>query len=536
MAIMANKQKTDWHRFTFIALIVAVLACITAGIFLLILGALNIGLFSGATTETLNKGLIISGSVVILALAIYLLLEPDKVRRALTGRQARYGSNAIITSIAFVGILVVANVFAFQNPNLHKDITEDKQNTLAPESVQALAQLKEPVKATAFYSTSLSGQSADELLAKFKAGSNGKFDYSFVNPDTDPVTAKNAGITGDGKILLNMGDHKEIAGFASETEITKALYRLINPEARVIYFLSGHGEASIDSGQPSMSKARQTLENKNYTIKSLNLLADNKVPEDALAIVVAGPKKPVSDQEVGILKSFVDAGGSLIVMEDPIIVTEFGNSNDPLAGYLASKWGIALNDDVIIDLNSQQAIYAISDWQNVPSHPITQNISQNYSVIMQGARSISVSQAPEGITVTPLLYTYPNSWGEKNFTNAEGSQISMDPEDLPGPLVMAAAGENTTTKGRVVVFGNSVFATDDGFDIYGNGNIFVNALDWAAFQEDAISVTPYTPTERTFVAPDQIRWIIILLGSVIVLPGLVIFAGISTWLARRRQG
>ena len=47
--------------------------------------ALNIGMFSGATTATINKGLIISGSVIILALAIYLLLEPDKVRRVLTG-------------------------------------------------------------------------------------------------------------------------------------------------------------------------------------------------------------------------------------------------------------------------------------------------------------------------------------------------------------------------------------------------------------------------------------------------------------------
>ena len=531
---MAKKQKPNWHRFTFIALIVALLACITVGFFLLILGALNVGLYSGTTTETINKGLIISGGVVILALAVYLLLEPDKVRRALTGRQARYGSNAIITSVAFVGILVVANVLAFQNPNLHKDITEDKQNTLAPETVQALAQLKEPVTAMAFYSSNLSSQSAEELLGKIKGGSNGKFDYKFVNPDTDPVAAKDAGITGDGKILLTMGNRKEIAAYASETEITKALYRLINPEPRVIYFLTGHGEASIESGQGSMALAKQNLESKNYTVKSLNLVAENKIPEDALTIVIAGPMKPVSSQEVKLLKSYVDGGGSLIVMENPILATEFGNSPDPLAEYLTRDWGITLNDDVIIDLSSQQPLYAVSSSYN--NHPITQNLTQNYIVVMPQARSISVQLGLENINAVELLLTSSNSWGEKNFTNAEGSQISMDPEDLPGPLVMAASGENSQTKGRVVVFGNSVFATDEGFNIYGNGNIFVNSLDWAAFQEDAISITPYTPTERTFIPPDQLRWIIILLGSVIILPGLVVFAGISTWLARRKQG
>ena len=531
---MAKKQQPNWHRFTFIAIIVAVLACITAGFFLITKGLLNIGMFSGATTETINKGLIISGGVVILALATYLLLEPDKVRRALTGRQARYGSNAIIMSVAFLGILIVANVLAFQNPDLHKDITEDKANTLAPESAQALEQLKESITATAFYSTNLPTQSADELLAKFKAGSAGKFDYQFVNPDTDPVAAKDAGITGDGKILLTMGDRKEIAGFASETEITKALYRLINPEPRVIYFLTGHGEASLESGQPSMATAKQTLENKNYTVKSLNLLVDNKIPDDALTIVIPGPLKPISNQEVKLLKSYVDAGGSLMVMENPVLATEFGDASDPLADYLARDWGITLNNDIIIDLSSQQPLYAVSASYN--QHPITQNLSQNYIVIMPQARSISIQYGLENVTATELILTSSNSWGEKNFTNAEGSQISMDPEDLPGPLVMAASGENSQTKGRVVVFGNSVFVTDEGFDAYGNGNMFVNSLDWAAFQEDAISVTPYTPTARTFIAPDQTRWIIILLGSVIILPGLVILAGVSTWLARRRQG
>jgi len=530
---MANKQKPTWHRFTFIALLVAVLAGVTAGFFLLTKGLLNIGMFSGATSETLNRGLFISGGVVILALAIYLLLEPEKVRRALTGRQARYGSNALVMSIAFFGILIVGNVLVFQNPQ-RWDVTEDKQNTLAPESVQALNELQEPVTATAFYSTSLSTASADELLAKFKAGSNGKFDYKFVNPDTDPVAANEAGITGDGKIMLVMGERKEIAAFASETEITKSLYRLANPEPRVIYFLSGHGEASIETGQVSVSQARQTLENKNYTIKGLNLLVENKVPKDALTIVIAGPLKPVSDQEVKLLKQYVDAGGSLVVMENPLLATDFGDSSDPLAAYLASEWGITLDDDIIIDLSSQQPLYAVSASYN--QHSITQNLSQNYIVIMPQARSISVNEGLEGITSTPLILTSPNSWGEKNFTNAEGSQISLDPEDSPGPLVMAASGENTTTHGRVVVFGNSVFATDEGFNAYGNGNIFVNSLDWAASQEDSISVTPYTPTARTFIAPGQFQWIAILLGSVIILPGLVILAGVSTWLARRRQG
>jgi len=529
---MANKQQTTWHRFTFLALVVAGLALLSTILFLITRGLLSIGMFSGATVETLNRGILISLGVTILGFAVYVILEPEKIRQSFTGRQARYGSNIVVTSIAFIGILFVINGFVFNNPK-NWDVTQDKSNTLAPETLQALQSLPNPVNAVAFYA-SVSPESATELLEKFKSNSNGKFDYQFVNPDTDPVAAREAGITGDGKIMLVMGDQKEIANFASETELTKALIKLINPETRAVYFLTGHGEATLDFSDRSFSTAKQTLESKNYMVNSLNLLADNKIPDDAQAIVIAGPTKQVSDYEVQLLKAYVDAGGSLIVMEDPLLLTEFGDAPDPLSDYLANDWGIVLNNDIIIDLNSQQVLNAIS--ASAGEHPITNNLSANYLVIMPQARSIGLTTPPDGVTQSGLLYTSQNSWGEVNFTNAQGDQISFDPEDNPGPLTMAVAGENSSTSGRVVVFGNSFFATNEAFDAYGNGNIFVNSVDWAAEQENLINITPNTPTTRSFTPPSQIQLLIILLGSILVIPGMIVFAGISSWVSRRRRG
>lgn len=531
---MAKKQQPAWHRYTFIALIVAGLALLSTFLFLVTRGLLNIGMFSGATTDTLNRGTFISLGVTVLALAVYAMLEPDKIRQTFTGRQAKYGSNIAITSAAFLGILFVVNWFVYNNPQ-NWDVTQDKVNTLAPETLQALETLPQPVEAVAFYA-SLSRESATDLLDKFKANSNGKFTYRFVNPDTDPLAAREAGVTGDGKILLRMGDRKEVANFAAETELTKALIKLINPEPRTVYFLSGHGEPSLEAaGNVSLSTAKRTLESKNYTVNSLNLLAENKIPEDALAVIIAGPVKQVSEYEVKLLKQYVEGGGSLVVMEDPLLLTEFGSSPDPLADYLASDWGIHLNNDIIIDLNSQQALNAIS--ASAGAHPITRNLSANYLIVMPQARSITLNTPAAEVTQTALLFTSPNSWGETNFATAQGEQISFDAnQDLPGPLTMAAAAENAATKGRVVVFGNSFFATDQMFDVYGNGNFFINAVDWAAEQENLINITPHTPTQRTFIPPSSIQMLIILLGSVLLLPGLVVFAGISSWLARRRQG
>jgi ABC-type uncharacterized transport system involved in gliding motility auxiliary subunit len=283
-----------------------------------------------------------------------------------------------------------------------------------------------------------------------------------------------------------------------------------------------------------MSVAKSTLETKNYTVKTLNLLAENKIPGDALAVVVAGPAKPLSAQEVDLLGKYVDAGGGLVVMENPAPLTQFGDAPDPLADYLGSKWGIHLENDIIIDLtNSGNELFATSS-SLAASSPITQ--SMTLAAILPQARSLKLDQAPEGKTIVPLAQTTSQSWGETDFESLSG-QVGFDKaSDLPGPLTLAASGENTTGKGRVVVFGDSAFATDQYFDLYGNGDIFVNSVDWTAEQENLIQITPHQPRERTFNIPSQVQWLMILFGSVLLIPGLVIAAGISNWLTRRARG
>ncbi|CAG1015312.1 hypothetical protein ANAEL_05230 [Anaerolineales bacterium] len=527
---MAGNKKNPSAQYAYIGLVLAGLAGVSTLLAGAAKGMIAIKMFPEDSVPWLDLALQISVALSAIGLLAYVIMAPDAVRRFFTGRQARYGSNSLILTLAFVGIIVVANYLVFQNPKSW-DMTEDKSNTLADETLQALATLPEKVTATAFYSVNLNSASADELLSKFKNNSGGKFDYKFVDPDLDPVAAREAGITGDGKIMLQMGDRKEIASFASETELTKAMIRLISPTARVVYFLEGHGEPTLDA---SFSTAKSTLESKNYTVNSLNLLSTNKIPEDALAIIIAGPMKPVSATEVDLLKKYVDSGGSLVVMEDPTLVTEFGDSPDPLAEYLTKDWGITLDNDIVIDLiNSQNPLQAVSS--NIGIHPITQNLTQNYIVILPQARSLSIAGQVENVNQTPIILTTEQSWGETELK--ADTQPEFDPEkDTAGPLNLAIAGENGVTKGRVVVFGNSVFATNDGFDAYGNGNMFINSVDWAAEQEDLINLTPRQPTMRTFIPPNNLVFLVMIITTVLVLPGFVVFAGVSAWVARRKRG
>ena len=533
-----NNQTTK-KNYSYVALIVALVAFIAAVLLGIVRGLVAMQAFTVANADKLNQAIFVAAGIAIIALATYAILEPGRVRRFLTGRQARYGSNALIMAVAFLFILGLVNVlFADPGFNLNRtrDVTENKTNTLAPETLAALKTLPENVTATAFFSQSNDPTSATQLLDKIRSNSQGKFSYQFVNPDLNPQAAMNAGVTGDGKILLQMGDKSAIVAFASEQEILKGLLRLLNPASSAVYFLTGHGERDTQqAGDTSMTRAASTLESKNYSVKPLNLVADNKIPDDARVIVIAGPTKPVSQDEVKLLKDFVDKGGSLIVMEDPTALTDFGNENDPLAEMLSKDWGIHFDDNIVIDLNSAQPTIATAAYYD-STHPVTVNMNNLVSVY-PFARSISAADPANGATITPLVRTNERSWGETDFaTLAQGGQVGRDDNETLGPLTLAVAGENPSTKGRIVIFGTSEFALDQLFDRLGNGDMFVNSVDWAAEQENLASITPKNPVERTFTPPSQLYGIMIFLTSIFLIPGLIVVSGVSTWLSRRRQG
>jgi len=494
------------------------------------------GLYTPPDAELLNRILIVAIAVFVVGFAIYALLDPERVRKFLTGRQAQYGSNSLILFIAFTGILVVVNMLAQQYPQ-RWDVTEDKQHTLAPETVQALHSLPEQVYATAFYSVRLNAENAAKLLEDFKVKSDGKFDYQFMDPDTNPVLVNQLGITGDGKILLQMGENQEIVTIASERELTGGLIRLLNPDKPVLYFLTGEGEHDTENpGETSFTRVRQVLESKNYVVNTLNLQAQNTIPEDARALVIAGPLVPLTESSLTLIKDFVNNGGSLLVLSNPVPLTQFGDQPDPLAEYLASDWGIALDNNIVVDTNSPSSPFFAVGAQ-YSSHPITEKM-QGIAAIFPYSRSITVGTENTDVSPTALVLTIAQSWGETDFSAMEEQQELTYDEgtDTIGPMTVAAAAENRTTESRVVVFGSSSFAQDGNFDFSGNGDMFVNAVDWLAEQESLIGLTENQATTRTFTPPSSLQFILTVVSVACVIPLAIIAAGVYAWVMRRRRG
>ncbi|MBI4927745.1 MAG: GldG family protein [Anaerolineae bacterium] len=493
----------------------------------------TIGLF--IVQRSFSLAIQISLGVTLVAFLTYILLDPKRVLAALRGRQARYGSNAFILTVAFVGILVVINLLVARNP-VRWDLTDDKTNSLTQQSLDILKSLKEPVTVTAYFTARSSSTAARELLDNYKVNSAGQISYEFVDPEQDPVKATADKVTRDGILVLKQGGRSEQVAFTNEQEFTSALLRLSNPGERAVYFLTGHGEYSPDdAGDQSYASAKTSLQAKNYTVSTLNLLAERSIPANALAIIVAGPDQSISQDEMDLIKAYLDNGGSLVYLSEPTVVTQIGEQPDLLSNYLAEVWGINLSNDMVIDLTYNPPTVAVS--ANYGQHAITEKM-YNLASVFPSARSITIAPSlkPE-ISITPLITTATNSWGETNLAGLTESKVNYDEGvDLPGPVTLAVSGLNSTTNARVVVIGDSDFASTVNFAQYGNGDFLLNSIDWASKQDNLISLTPKQSTQRVLILRDQTTLGLILLGTVFLLPGIVLISGFAVWFQRRRRG
>ncbi|MFP3853996.1 MAG: GldG family protein [Anaerolineales bacterium] len=473
----------------------------------------------------------------VVGFAAGVLLDPDRTRQALTGRQARYGSNALLLVLSFAGILGVINYLALENPTTW-DLTEDQRYSLAPETENLLDSLEQPVTIKGFYTADAAGsrENVEPLLNQYVEASEGLVELEFIDPRQQPLQAEQYGVTRDGTLVVLQGERSELVSTATERDISSSIIRVSQPGERVLYFITGHGERELtSSSDPGYAQARAALESKNYRVEELNLLSVNEIPEDAEVVVIAGSDQAISEEELETLSVYLNQGGALMILLEPVVETEIEAGENPLYPYLEEEWGLLVHNDVVVDLDSNLPLAGIA--VSYANHPITDRMG-NLASFYPSARSLaSVEGGIEGVNTTELVQTGQNSWGETNFQSlsGEGELGFQEGEDFAGPVTVAMAAAEDESGSRLVVFGDSDFASNANYFGLGNGDIFVNSVDWLAGQENLIQLTPRERTQRTVVPPSVQTLGLIFLATVILIPGASIGAGVVVWWQRRRR-
>jgi ABC-type uncharacterized transport system involved in gliding motility auxiliary subunit len=518
VAVMKRRQKS-----AIFGLYVAVAAAFAALIFFFI-------------AQSLSALVQIFLALMVIGFASYILLDPQRIRIVLSGRQASYGSNALIMVLAFLGIVIAINYLAYSN-DIQWDWTEDQTYTLTSTSDNIAKSLPLSVTVDAFYTSKTSSDSARQLLASFALASKGKITYRFIDPEQNPILARQSNIYQDGTIVFDMSGHQEQITTVDEEHIAAALQHLVNPGERAIYFSTGHGEGSLASSATgrSFTYVNQVLGVKNYTIQTLDLQSTDNVPKDANTVVIAGPLQPLTQTEVDKLKVYLEQGGSVVLLMEPMALTSIEFANDPLITYITNTWGIGFKNNIIIDKDVNVSMGVTSDPTQYASHAITQNLSGNYVLFFTAQTIFPPATALTGITTTILMSTTKSAWASTNPQEIAQNNFTQTDNDPVGPLPLAVALENSQTKARLVIVGDADFASDNYVQNYANLDFFINSIDWASKQDQSINLTPRQVTKRVLVNPTTESMNVIFVITVVTIPLLVLVTGIIVWVYRRRK-
>ncbi len=505
----------------------------------------------------------------LVCVGLYTLSQWREIGRSFQKRETKLGAMMSISVIAVLAILVGIN-YAVSRRDKRWDLTAAGSFTLSEQTVKVLNGLKTPVKVLVFEAPGNFQRFRDAFGMYTNASSNIQVEY--VDMDREPIRAREYDIAAPGTVVMEYAGRREKVMSDREQELTNNLIKVTTGRSPKAYFVQGHGERdTLGNDRTGYTSVVDVLKRDNYTVEKVALaqMADG-VPADASVLVIAGPTTDYLKPEVDAIRTYLRKGGKALVMLDPIIGE--GTHPTPLVEGLLKEWGISVGHDVVIDASGMGKLFGADASVPVvityPSHPVTENFDLLTAFPL--AQSVKGEAGAElGLANTQnLLQTSERSWSESDVKSLMAGKVAMDEAggDHKGPITIAlslsmdapdfaanaatsgkpadgekpadgakpATGEDAAKKPqmRVMVVGDSDFASNSAAGIQGNADLFVNMVNWLTQQEDLISIHPRDAGDRRItMTADQQRNLLWL--SLLVIPGLILGSGVYTWSKRR---
>jgi ABC-type uncharacterized transport system involved in gliding motility auxiliary subunit/ABC-type transport system involved in multi-copper enzyme maturation permease subunit len=408
-----------------------------------------------------------------------------------------------LVDIALLAGVITVQAF-FMNRNVRWDLTPAKALSLSQQTRDLLRGLDREAKATMFFGGSPDAYQAFADLFKRYANESPQFQYQVFFRERNQALALEYGANYNNMTVIEYEGQRKLLPVATEQLITQALFQLVRRQRKTVYFVGGHGEKDPhdNAARGGYSEAAAALVNENFDLRPLQLGREARVPEDAAVVVIAGPQTDFQPEELEPLHAYIQRGGHVLLMIDPLPAPN-------LVGALA-RYGIKLTEDVVYDPENRlfggDALSPLVSLYNL-SVPIVKELRLN--TIFPLTRSVDVIKPSPGpaISAVPFCSTGPGSWARyrSDSVASEGAVDFEGTKARPGPIGIAVAAtinldEGLASQGapvkapprmsRIVVYGDSDFASNSRLSLLGNKDLLLNTMQWLAGEEQLITERP----------------------------------------------
>jgi len=504
----------------------------------------------------------------IILLSIAFIMDFRRVGHALTGRRGRFSTGTTVMASTFIGIILLVNAISIGNYQRF-DFTGVAQFTLTSKTKEVLSELKTPVKALAFFVPSFSTSDdpyniaailysyGTSMLTEYKNNAD-KLSVEIIDPDEHPDQARQYGITQYQTVVFETEKGRRLVplaqfvkydaqgtptGIEAEHAFTSAIMEVSGIVQKKVYFLTGHGESSINS---NYSYAKESLQDNLYEVGTLDLMFTPSIPDDCATLIIAGTQGPIPPEELEIIEQYLESSGKALFLVNPNSPKEIRQ--------LLSNLEIEIGDGIVIDPSSY-----VSPSIDSPSVSSTRNAFGLSTIYFPGATAVipypeyaPTSTMTTGGEMSPivwksessqiqmyrLIWTSNDSWLEMNFNPLEEPRFD-EGTDRKGVLALGfliftpPSGENAEEQGTtLIVIGDSDFASNQHLYNGNNSDLFLNSINLLTEGKELVSIErKVLPFRRLVVGPEAT--VFINYSSISLLPLLVLVTGVIIWWRRR---
>ena len=491
---------------------------------------------------------------VILLLCFLTTQSIQKRRWAFSKKMIGTGAFSAGMIVIMCAICVVVNLVVTALPAKYTsiDCSATKLYSLTSDTKDRVSKLDEDITIYVLNSKKSKDAKIDETINRYKdltshikvkyvdPATNPRFyqDYTDTTPTTNSliIESKNRSKVIDyndiyeydsSSYYYGYQSQSSITGYDAEGQITSAIeyVTMDADELPVIYQITGHNETKIGSNfQSVVSKA-------NANLKSLELFNEEKVPEDATAIIINSPTVDFNEEDAQKVIDYLNSGGKALIIGCYAYNDELTNFNKILAAYNVSfKTGVVAENDS--SKYYQNPLYLLP---TVETTDYTSDATDGY-VFLAGSCAISYPEDTDDVTYTKLLSTSDSAVLKRDWKNITTSKA--EDADENGPFTTGLAVNDSSTGASIVVFGTP-YVVDDSYDNAVSGNnadMFKDVItSMTGNVELASSVIPVKDYTLSNITINTLQAVITGLIIMVAVPILLIIIGIVVWAMRRKK-
>lgn len=465
---------------------------------------------------------------VVIGYGCFIYFERNLLREFMYLKTTQQSMSMGLMLVIVAVILAASNYLSVKLAKTY-DLSIQQIHTLSDQSKKILDHLDSEIELNYFYKNGLDNIDQDRKsflkLSKVYENYSSQVKVNLYEMNSYPdKTELFKASRGTGEAFVYYKGKINRIEIYSEEGVTNAIIKSTRKRFKNIYFLSGHGEASLDDtkSEKAITELKAMLEKNSYNVKPFSFTDPNLSLNEADVLVIVNPQSALLKAEMNILKDFINSGKPVLIYLDAQ-----GNLEE-----LISSYGLRIASGYVFNIvNTAKGPMVATEDMTVASlfnseSEITKYFDGSKKIISFRPKPLEIKQPLEGVQYLEILKTSAQS-----VSLSDTKTVDQTAQPKSHTLGIQLKG-----KKNMIIFSTASMIDNGLLGQATNKELVLNALSYLAKETDLIALPPkeVLPSKMKLTALEFNNYFkYSILAFFLPLPFVFLIVSLFLWLRRR---